>query len=223
MLITLKLGTIDLAVRSPASVANAVQDDKVSRQIQFSLNENGSPWTIPADSSLVLSYIKPDGKGGMYDTLPDGSPAFTIDGNQVTVILAPQVCTVPGLVKMTVGFLQGQTSLYSFVIDLVVQANPGSVAASEDFYKLSGVIAATGWEPNKYLGTDANGNVVAKAGNGGGSGGSGENGATFIPAISDSGVISWTNDKGLDNPAPVDLVSKVVAALPVYRGEAADA
>lgn len=34
---------------------------------------------------------------------------------------------------------------------------------------------------------------------------SGENGATFIPAVSADGVISWTNDKGLDNPEPVNI------------------
>lgn len=33
----------------------------------------------------------------------------------------------------------------------------------------------------------------------------GQNGATFIPAVSDDGVISWTNDKGLENPAPVNI------------------
>lgn len=35
--------------------------------------------------------------------------------------------------------------------------------------------------------------------------GAGENGATFTPAVSAEGVISWTNDKGLENPAPVNI------------------
>lgn len=38
-----------------------------------------------------------------------------------------------------------------------------------------------------------------------GTGNSGENGATFIPNVSSDGVISWTNDKGLDNPTPVNI------------------
>ena len=33
----------------------------------------------------------------------------------------------------------------------------------------------------------------------------GENGATFTPSVSNEGVISWTNDKGLDNPSPVNI------------------
>lgn len=32
-----------------------------------------------------------------------------------------------------------------------------------------------------------------------------ENGATFTPAVSASGVLSWSNDSGLPNPAPVNI------------------
>ena len=221
MLITIKTDPIDLARRGPTPVVDAVQDDKSSRQLQIELLENGSAWSPPSGLTPLASYRKPDGKGGMYDTLPDGSSAFSVSGNVVTVILAPQVCTVAGVVKFTVGFLQGEKSLYAFGVDLVVQPNPGVLAASEDFYKLSGVLAASGWSPNMYLATDGNGNVIAKAGGGGG--GTGEDGATFTPSISDDGVLSWTNDKGLNNPASVDLVTKVVSALPVYRLEVEDA
>ena len=79
-----------------------------------------------------------------------------------------------------------------------------------------------------------------------GGGVSGENGATFIPNVSADGVISWTNDKGLANPTPVnikgeqgekgdkgdkgdpytltetdkaEIVASVISALPVYNGE----
>lgn len=38
-----------------------------------------------------------------------------------------------------------------------------------------------------------------------GGGTPGENGATFTPSVSSSGVISWTNDKGLNNPTPVNI------------------
>lgn len=43
--------------------------------------------------------------------------------------------------------------------------------------------------------------VVINSGNGNGS----ENGATFTPTVSEDGVISWTNDKGLPNPLPVNI------------------
>lgn len=33
----------------------------------------------------------------------------------------------------------------------------------------------------------------------------GKNGATFVPSVSSDGKLSWTNDRGLDNPDPVNL------------------
>ena len=35
--------------------------------------------------------------------------------------------------------------------------------------------------------------------------GEGSSGATFIPSVSAEGIISWTNDKDLENPSPVDI------------------
>ena len=33
----------------------------------------------------------------------------------------------------------------------------------------------------------------------------GQNGATFYPEVSADGIISWTNDRGLPNPNPVNI------------------
>lgn len=38
-----------------------------------------------------------------------------------------------------------------------------------------------------------------------GGGGAGAPGTTFTPSVSEAGVISWTNDGGLDNPEPVSI------------------
>ena len=37
-----------------------------------------------------------------------------------------------------------------------------------------------------------------------------KNGTTFIPSVSEDGVLSWTNDGELENPAPINLVSLVL-------------
>lgn len=37
------------------------------------------------------------------------------------------------------------------------------------------------------------------------SGGSGESGATFLPSVSSDGIISWTNNKNLPNPTPINI------------------
>lgn len=60
------------------------------------------------------------------------------------------------------------------------------------------------------LETDDTSSLVAAinevAGQRAGNGSSGEDGATFFPSVSAEGVLSWTNDKGLDNPDPVELM-----------------
>jgi hypothetical protein len=35
--------------------------------------------------------------------------------------------------------------------------------------------------------------------------GGGENGATYTPAVSPEGELSWSNDKNLQNPEPVNI------------------
>lgn len=51
---------------------------------------------------------------------------------------------------------------------------------------------------------DENGNVEVSGG-GSGSGTDGEDGATFTPSVDADGNLSWTNDKGLDNPETVNI------------------
>ena len=53
---------------------------------------------------------------------------------------------------------------------------------------------------------DAIEEAIENAGSGSGTAGAdGEDGATFTPAVSADGIITWTNDKGLANPAPVNI------------------
>lgn len=45
----------------------------------------------------------------------------------------------------------------------------------------------------------------------------GDNGVTFTPAVNSAGVMSFTNDGGLDNPAPVNLATAAAAVVPAVR------
>ena len=47
--------------------------------------------------------------------------------------------------------------------------------------------------------------LKGEKGDAGSGSGSGENGATFTPAVDSDGNLSWTNDKGLDNPETVNI------------------
>lgn len=170
MIITHKLKPMDLTHKQNASRVDVVQDDKYSRDVEFTLTENGVAWQIPDGTTAVVRYKKPDGTGGNYDTLPDGSTAYQINGNVLTVALAPQVCTVPGQVQLSVGLIHGNAEINTFSVNIIVQPNPGSTYQSEDYIKLSGAVPNSGWTPNMYLGTDESGNVVAKELSGGGGG-----------------------------------------------------
>lgn len=52
-----------------------------------------------------------------------------------------------------------------------------------------------------------------------GSGGSGKDGVTFIPEVSEDGIISWTNDGNLPNPAPVNIMGPRGPQGPSGEGE----
>lgn len=176
MIITHKLQSMDLAHKQNTSRVDVVQDDKYSRDVEFTLTSNGVAWQIPDGTTAIVRYKKPDGTGGNYDTLPDGSTAYQINGNVLTVSLAPQVCTVSGSVQLSVGLIKGNAEINTFSVNIVVHPNPGAEYQSEDYIRLSGAVPNSGWTPNMYLGTDASGNVVAKEGTSGGGGTSGKDG-----------------------------------------------
>ena len=161
MIVTHKLSPMDLTCRGVTQRIDVVQDDRYSRNLEFTLTQNGEAWTIPTAAAAVVRFKKSDGTGGNYDTLPDGSLAYSFSGNVLTVALAPQVCTAPGLVLLAVGLLYGDAEINTFTVHIVVQPNPGIDVVSEDYSHIAGYVKSAGWTPNMFLGTDADGNVVA--------------------------------------------------------------
>lgn len=165
--------TIDLSRMNVVPVLQMVQSDQYSRDIVFSLTLDGAAWAIPSNTTALVRYRKRDGTGGSYDTMPDGNKAYTIGTGKVTVKLAPQVLTVPGIAELSVALVNGKSYLHTFPLKIDVQRNPGLAATSENYFKVIGAVASSGWEPNRYLGTDENGNVVAVSASGGGGTGGG--------------------------------------------------
>ena len=217
MIVTSRI-KIDIQTPENPPVIHIVQDDKYSRNLELTLYKGGVEWSA-AGKAAVVKFSKPDGTGGTYDKLPDGSSACAISENVVTIALAPQVSTVPGVVRLSVGLIDGNSVLHTFPVRIDVEANPALQASSQNYFQISGALADSGWTPNKYLGTDADGNVVTKdapAGTGG--------------AVSDVQIQEAVNNYLEEHPvtggatdAQVDsAVSKYMTENPIETGATAE-
>lgn len=187
MVITHKLRPMDLTCKNVTQRVDVMQDDKYSRCLEIPLRANGDDAELPEDVRAVIRYQKPDGTGGNYDTLPDGTSAYTVSGNVITVALAPQVCTVPGVVQMVVCLMQGSAEINTFVILVNVHANPGIDVESQDYTNMRAYVKSYGWPPDKTLRTDADGNVIADDVIGGSA-----TGGYYTPSIDTDGNLTWT-------------------------------
>lgn len=134
MITTSKL-TMDLNRCATAPVIHAVQDDRYSRNIELTLLADGAAWPIPESIAVRIRYSKPDGTGGDYDTLPDGSCAWSVKGNVLTLTLAPQALTVPGPVRLAVILTREHVKISTFaVIVKVSRAVYAHIRDSEDYF-----------------------------------------------------------------------------------------
>ena len=126
---------LDFAHRGIIPRMDAVQNDANSRIVEINLLDNGVAWTVPENAKAAVFYSKPDGTVGIYDVLPDGSDACAISGSTVTVVLAPQMLTAPGLVRASVALTRESVQLATFPLGIQVEAMPGAEAVpSESYY-----------------------------------------------------------------------------------------
>lgn len=142
MMITNKL-KLDLQKPGTTPTINAVQNDSYSRNLEIALFSDRKPFVFPERGSVVIRYKKSDGKGGEYDTLPDGNPAWWAEQNLLTIALAPQVLTTPGSVLLSVTLIADGTQLSIFPIRIAVEPiAAGKLAKSEDYFYITGLLPA---------------------------------------------------------------------------------
>lgn len=139
MIVTHKI-KIELLRLGISPTVSVMQADENSRVLEITLNANGSAWEIPDGVSFSIAYKKPDGTKGLYDTLPNGSNAFTVAGNTVSVVIAPQMLTVPGTVTASVVISDGEHRVNTFPIIVNVIQNPAVGAVESEDYYYSSVI-----------------------------------------------------------------------------------
>ena len=101
----------------------AVQSD-TARSVEVALYAGGQPWDIPPEATASIRYRRADGAGGVYDTLSDGSKAWSISGNTVTIALDAAVLGVPGTATMQIAMRRDEEVLSTFSFQIQVQADP---------------------------------------------------------------------------------------------------
>lgn len=139
MLVTHKL-EMDFTKWSPSPYIDVAEGDKYSRNLELTLLSNGKKFVPPEDCTVLIRYQKPNRTGGTYDTMPDGTKAWSLSDNVLTVELVPQLFTIRGTVNMIITLLAGDSELNSFELKLYVQKVPKGMPRSQSYTSISGFI-----------------------------------------------------------------------------------
>lgn len=138
---------IDMQASAVPEVVNVVQLDSNTRVIQAALYSGNVPFEIGTNASVSLACFKPDRTKCWYDELPNGNPAASVEGNTVSITLAPEVLTVAGSVNAAIVIREGLTDQIStFPFWICVARNPaaGSII-SNNYYKVSDLESLNNW------------------------------------------------------------------------------
>ena len=76
------------------------------RWISIELCSDAGPWYPEEEGAHpTIEYAGPRGVRGWYDVLPDGSPAYRVEGNRLELALTERMTTEIGTVLVNVVFL----------------------------------------------------------------------------------------------------------------------
>ena len=134
MLLTKEV-TMNLSYQEQPIIMDVMQGDS-GRTLTIHLVERETPWVLPNDAEIILRYCCADGTGGMYDTLANGTPAYYVEGNALTVALVNQMCAVAGCTKVQVTIFSGGAQISTFPVELRVIPQVDAKAAAGEYYNL---------------------------------------------------------------------------------------
>lgn len=132
------LKTISVFMHKKAHYEVDAVQGETGRGIELRLYDEDGVWVPAPRTQVVARFKKNDGTGGVYDTLPDGTLAWRIQENVISLALAPQVLSVPGEVQMQVVLVCGEEELSTFLIHIHVEEDLSKgVLESENYVNLT--------------------------------------------------------------------------------------
>lgn len=118
MLFTKKVTTNINYQASPVHLTVLQGDSCRALELQFYSGEE--PWVLPPDGDVFIQYTCADGSEGIFDTLPDGEPAYIIAGATLTIRIPEMMCAVPGVTKAQVTIFGDGEQISAFPMELRV-------------------------------------------------------------------------------------------------------
>ena len=120
---------IDLVNPGPTHRIHVKQGDVMSRCVYINLLENGEAWQVNRTAQAVIRYCVQNLDGmvvdhGLYDTLDDGSAAYLLVGNVLSVTPNRQMTAKPGLVTVDVLLAEGEKMVSTFNFEMEVHPSP---------------------------------------------------------------------------------------------------
>lgn len=203
--------TLDVTRENGGISVNAKQNDVSSRFIKARITSDRRAVRLPSDGEVLINALREDGgSGGFVGEIND-------DGT-VTVPITQWMLAVSGTVKCDISVFDGWEKLTTMPFFIYVEESlyDGEAMDNEETYTLLSTVTSTlqtmnteeakrdsaeaerafseiARETAETLRETNEATRIAAE----------EKRTTYVPFVSEEGVISWTNDKGLDNPAPV--------------------
>lgn len=210
---------ISLDIHDTSSqVSLNVKKGDTLRRICAVLTENGKPYKIADGASAVFRAKKPMDSNGNRAIVYNNA---TITDNKICYVLTSGNTEVAGIADCEFTLYDSNGGVitspkFTLVIDNTVNTD-GEVESvgSNELTALSAEVLKA--QLATYNANQIKSEVETKLANGEFVGEQGNPGAVFTPSVSADGIISWTNNGGLENPQPASI--KGVQGDTPYIGE----
>lgn len=139
---------MDLLGAEPIPTLDMMQYDQLSRQVDMALFCGQEAFQIPQDAGVLIHYVRGNGESGVYDSMSDGTRAWSISGNRLTIAIAPEVLLYEGTAAVSARLTLGTRTLntFTFLIQIHKGMPSGQVSGSHKlcWYLSAPPVAAQG-------------------------------------------------------------------------------